>query len=183
MKDKLKRIIHIMLREEKPPEPVIAMLFDNEKSFLDAVRNITHIEGLNAVTPYPVHGLEDLLKLKRSWLPWVTFIAGSFGLTFGLWFTWWTSVVSWPLNIGGKPLFSLPAFIPIAFEFTILFAALSTVISLFYVCGLPKVNPPVLDSDLTCHKFAIYAPISKNDIQAVRVEWSKIGAEIIEGSF
>jgi hypothetical protein len=58
------------------------------------------------------------------------------GAPLELWLTWWTSVVDWPINVGGKPLFSLPAFIPIIFELTILFAALSSVAALVYHCGL-----------------------------------------------
>jgi hypothetical protein len=64
--------------------------------------------------------------------------------------------------VGGKPFFSLPAFIPVVFELTILFAALSSVGALFYFCGLPKVDPPVIDPDLTSHKFAIFIP--KDDV-------------------
>jgi hypothetical protein len=82
-------------------------------------------------------------------------------LLFALWLTWWTSAVNWPINVGGKPFFSLPAFIPIMFELTILFSALSSVAGLVYFCRLPQIDPPVIDPDLTSHKFAIFIP--KND--------------------
>lgn len=112
----------------------------------------------DAVTPYPVHGMEEAIGIKRSMIPWVTFIAGLIGLVGGLALTYWTSAVNWPINVGGKPFFSLPAFIPIMFELTILFAALSSVGAMFVLCGLPKVDPPIIDPDLTCHKFAIFIP-------------------------
>jgi hypothetical protein len=70
--------------------------------------------------------------------------------------------VSWPLNVGGKPFFSGPAFAPVMFELTILFAALFSVGALFAACRLPKVDPPVIDPDLTSHKFAIFIP--ENDV-------------------
>ena len=110
------------------------------------------------ITPYPVHGLEEATKTPRSWIPWVTFVCGSCGCLFGLWFTWWTATASWPLIVGGKPLWSLPAFIPIIFELTILFSALGSIGALLYVCGLPHIEPPVIDKDLSCHKFAMFFP-------------------------
>lgn len=112
----------------------------------------------DAITPYPVHGMEEACGIKRSWLPYVTFSAALVGLFSGLLLTWWTSAVNWQVNVGGKPFFSLPAFIPIIFELTILFAALSTVVALFVVAKMPKIDPPSIDPDLTSHKFAIFVP-------------------------
>jgi hypothetical protein len=81
--------------------------------------------------------------------------------------------VNWPVNVGGKPPFSLPAFIPVIFEVTILFAALSSVGALFYYCGLPKVDPPVIDPDLTSHKFAIFIPKDEVGYDELRSSLSK----------
>jgi hypothetical protein len=138
----------------------IAGIWLDEHQLVDAVRKCrTHgFKKLDAITPYPVHGMEEALDIKRSNIPYVTFIAALTGCLSGLWLTWWTSAVNWPINVGGKPMFSLPAFIPVIFELTILFAALSSVGALFYYCGLPKVDPPIIDPDLTCHKFAIFIP-------------------------
>lgn len=124
----------------------------------------------DAITPYPVHGMEEACGIKRSPIPYVTFAAGITGLLSGLWFTWWTSAVNWPVNVGGKPFFSLPAFIPIIFELTILFAALSSVGALFYLCKLPQVDPPVIDPDLTSHKFAIFVPQNDTGYDEARLE-------------
>ncbi|HEX4925635.1 MAG TPA: DUF3341 domain-containing protein, partial [Bdellovibrionales bacterium] len=112
----------------------------------------------DAITPFPVHGMDDAMGLKRSWLPWVTFVMGAFGCAFAIWLQWYVAAYDWPLNIGGKPFFSLPAFIPVAFELTVLIGGLSTVAALFYMCGLPKVNPPIIDTRLTDDKFAIFIP-------------------------
>jgi hypothetical protein len=124
----------------------------------------------DAITPYPVHGMEEACAIKRSWIPYVTFIMGLSGLSFALWFTWWTSAVNWPINVGGKPFFSLPAFIPIMFELTILFAALSSVGALFYAAGLPKIDPPIIDKDLTSHKFAIFIPSDDQGYDEKKIE-------------
>lgn len=115
-----------------------------------------------AISPYPIHGMEEACGIKRSNIPYVTFVSGLVGFSAGLWLTWWTSAVNWPINVGGKPFFSLPAFIPILFELTVLFAALCSVGALFHYCRLPKIDPPVIDPDLTSHKFAIYIP--ENDV-------------------
>lgn len=137
-----------------------AGIWTDEHMVVEAARKV-HSMGFSkfdAITPYPVHGMEDACGIKRSMIPYVTFAAGSVGLIGGLLLTWWTSAVNWQVNIGGKPFFSLPAFIPIIFELTILLAALSSVGALFVLCKLPQVDPPVIDPDLTSHKFAIFVP-------------------------
>ncbi len=87
-------------------------------------------------TPYAVHGLDTAMGLRRSRLSQVCFFAGLTGLTTMLLFAWWTSAVSWPLNVGGKPFASIPAYIPVTFEFTVLCASLITVSALFAVARL-----------------------------------------------
>ena len=176
MKEKIKNIFHILMRDSAPPQKVMAALFEDEESFLKAAQGAKEIKQLDAVTPYPVHGLEQILKIKRSWIPWITFIFGWVGLLAGLALTYYTSVVSWPLVIGGKPFFSLPAFIPVIFECTVLFSALASVAALFYACDLPRINPPLLDKDLTSHKFALYCPLEKNSENEVKKVFEQLGA-------
>lgn len=137
-----------------------AAIFLTESSVVKAAAKMKEMgfKNFDAISPYPIHGMEEAHGIKRSWIPYVSFVAGLVGLSSGLALTWWTSVVDWPINIGGKPMFSLPAFIPIMFELTILFSALSSVVALFYVCGIPRINPPIIDPDLTCNKFAIFVP-------------------------
>lgn len=138
----------------------IAGIWLDEDKVLKAAAKVRDFgcKKFDAITPYPVHGMEEACGIERSKIPWVTFFAGLTGGSFGLWLTWWTSAVNWPVNIGGKPFFSLPAFIPVIFELTILFAALSSVVALFIVTKIPRHDPPVIDSDLTSHKFAIFVP-------------------------
>ncbi len=112
----------------------------------------------DAITPFPMHEVDEAIGHKRSYIPWVTFVFGMLGCAGGVWLTWWTSAVDWPLIVGGKPMMSLPAFIPIIFETTILFAALSSVAALFFICGIPKIDPPIIDKDLTSHKFGLFVP-------------------------
>ena len=159
-----KSVIHFFKNFlRKPAQPGVAGIWLEESSFLQAVRKVSDLDQKNFITltPYPVHGLDEASKTPRSWIPWVTFIFGLGGFLFGLWFTWWTSAVDWPIIIGGKPFWSLPAFIPVIFELTILFAALGSIGALIYVCGLPRIDPPVVDLHLTSHKFAIFIFSSK----------------------
>jgi len=124
----------------------------------------------DAITPFPVHGLEEAIGIQRSMIPWVTFIAGVTGASCGLGLQFWTSAVDWAINVGGKPFFSGPAFMPVTFELTILFAALSSVAALIVLCGLPKIDPPIIDPDLTSHKFALFIPETDVGYDASRVE-------------
>ena len=168
--------------------PMVFGLWDDEALFLKASQKIvaSGYKDIEAITPYPVHHLDKALNLKRSSIPWVTFIFGLLGFGFGTWFTWWTSAVSWPINIGGKPMWSLPAFVPIIFELTILFAALSSVGALIVACGLPRLNPKILDPDLTSHKFAlmVFKDDSKYEKEALEKLLKAEGAESVkEGAF
>ena len=94
-------------------------------------------------TPFAVHGLDEAMGLRRSRLSYVCLGAGVVGLGFGAFLQYWASAVSWPLNVGGKPFNSAPAFLPVAFELTVLFAALVTVAALFVRARLrPRLAPP-----------------------------------------
>ena len=178
----LENLLQRVKDKARPPvERVLAGIYPDEKSFISAIKALKQkgYKNIFAVTPCPVHGLEDLLEIKRSWIPWVTFVFGSFGCLFGLWFTWWTSAVDWPLIVGGKPFWSLPAFIPVIFECTILLGALSSVGALLYACGIPCIDPPVLDKDLTSHKFALYFKLKDKtqNSEGLEKDLKALGAE------
>lgn len=138
----------------------IAGIFLTEESAVNAARKCKEsgYKKFEALSPYPIHAMEEACGIKRSAIPYVTFVAGAVGLLAALALTYYTSVIDWPINIGGKPLFSLPAFVPIMFELTVLFAALCSVGAFFYFCGMPSKAIPPIDKDLTCSKFAIFIP-------------------------
>lgn len=162
----------------------MAGIFLDEASILKAALKVRESGFIkfDAISPYPIHGMEEACGIKRSGLPYVTFIAAVVGLLAGLSMTYYMSVSDWPLNIGGKPLFSLPAFIPIIFELTILFAALCSVLALFAVCKLPRIDPPTIDKDLTSHKFAIFIPENDVGYNQERVEriFKDLGADEVK---
>jgi hypothetical protein len=124
----------------------VTALFGKPEDALNAAEKVTDAgyKKMDVNTPYPVHGMDSAMKLKRSYLGFVTLTFGFSGTALILFFMWWTLSVSYKLVIGGKPFFPLPAFIPITFEFTVLLAAISTVfgmIAAFF--NLPKNSHPL----------------------------------------
>ncbi|MFA6598242.1 MAG: quinol:electron acceptor oxidoreductase subunit ActD [Ignavibacteriaceae bacterium] len=98
-------------------------------------------------TPYPVHGMDAAMKLKPSNLGFVTLIFGLFGAAFALLFMYWAMSKDYPMIIGGKPFFALPAFIPITFEVTVLLATLATVIGMLtFYFKFPNNSQPLHDT-------------------------------------
>lgn len=150
----------------------VIAVFSDEQTLLAAARTAReqkNYSNYDAFTPYPVHGLDDAMGVKRSWLPWVTFFAGLTGTISALALEIWTSAIDWPINVGGKPYISLPAFIPITFELTVLFGGLATVGALFYVCGLPNMNPKILHPGITNDKFVLFVPSSEKNYNETEV--------------
>jgi hypothetical protein len=128
----------------------VTALFSKPEEILKAAENVTDAgyKKMDVNTPYPVHGMDGAMKLKPSYLGFVTLTFGFSGTAFILFFMWWSLSVSYKLVIGGKPFFPLPAFIPITFEFTVLLAAISTVfgmIAAFF--NLPKNSHPLNETD------------------------------------
>lgn len=105
------------------------LVFDDEENLLKAVKKCRDkgIKMIDAYTPFPVHGLDKEMGIKETRLAICSFIYGCIGLGLSLLMMWYMIVSDWPMNIGGKPNFSLidnlPSFIPIAFESTVLLAA------------------------------------------------------------
>ncbi len=153
-------------------EAGIAGLWSDEHQLVAAAKKVREagFTKFEAISPFPLHGIDEAMHIPRSFIPNVTFVFGLLGFAFGTWFTWWTSAVNWPIVIAGKPLWSLPAFIPVIFECTILLAALSSVAALLFVCGLPKVNPPIIDASLTSHRFALFVPMSTLGTRVAELE-------------
>jgi len=97
-------------------------------------------------TPYPVHGLDDAMGLKPSPMPYICLGMGAVGVGLAVLMQWWMSAVDYPVRIGGKPLFSWPAFVPITFELFVLLASVSTFVGMIVLCKLAKWHSPLHDS-------------------------------------
>ena len=136
-----------MHHEEKSPFHGVMAQFDNPNDLLAAARNAfaAGYRKMDAYSPLPVHGLADALGYKRTRLPWLVFVMGIIGGVAGYALCYWTSVIDYPLNVGGRPFHSGPAFIPITFELTILFAALTSAFGMLIANGLPQPYHPVFN--------------------------------------
>jgi hypothetical protein len=99
----------------------------------------------DAYSPFGIEGLAEAVGFPKTRLPVLVFIGGLIGCSGGFFMQWWANVVGYPLNIGGKPYDSWPSFIPITFELTILCAALTTVIGMITLNGLPLPYHPAFN--------------------------------------
>jgi hypothetical protein len=146
-------------RKPEPKRGVLALYADPDSLLTAAAQAKEHgFEDMDAFTPYPVHGLSEALGIRKSWVPYVTLVMGLSGAALGLTFMIWTSAYDWPILIGGKPMVSLPAFIPITFECGVLLGGTMTLAALLVACGLPNLNKPILDRDLTNDRFGLWIP-------------------------
>ncbi|MBC9911193.1 DUF3341 domain-containing protein [Chitinophaga varians] len=139
-------------------------LFDDEAVLFPAVKKVrTAGYKLHDVyTPFPVHGLDHAMGLRETSLHTAGFIYGITGTTTALSFMSWVFNVDWPLNIGGKPHFPLPAFIPITFELTVLFAAVGMVMTFCYLCQLmPGVKKHIFHPRQTDDKFVMVIELTE----------------------
>lgn len=135
---------------------------------------------LDALTPYPIHGLEKALGIGKSWVPWVTLGMGLTGAILGFSLQYWVHVVEWPMNIGGKPLNAWPAFFPIMFECGVLIGGISTFIAMWAACKLPTTKPVVHDERFTDNKFGLVIPLDGVNAADVENYLKSHGAEEVK---
>jgi len=121
--------------------------FHTAEELLEAVHKV-HEAGfkhVDALTPYPIEEVAHALELPRSKMPLIVLGGGITGGLAGYMLQYWSQVLEYPMNIGGRPFHSWPAFIVPTFEMTILFAALSAVLGMFALNGLPEPYHPVFN--------------------------------------
>lgn len=129
-------------------------LFDSPDEIIRAAKEVKEAgyKNFDVNTPYPVHGMDRAMGLSRTKVGFLTLFFGFSGTAFILLFMFWTMSVDYPMVIGGKPFFSLPAFIPITFETTVLLGAIATVFGMLAAFfNLPSNNHPLHDTDYMKH--------------------------------
>jgi mono/diheme cytochrome c family protein len=130
-----------------PPQVLQGLLaeFSDPAALLTAARGIRDAQwrAWDSYSPFPVHGLDRAMGIRPTILPWLAMGAGISGLILALLMQWWMNAVDYPLNISGKPLFSLPANIPVAFELIVLFSAVTAFLGALALNGLPRYNNPL----------------------------------------
>lgn len=133
-------------------------MFDDDQVLLKAVDKVRAAGHTitDVFTPFPVHGLEHKMGLRETRLHTAGFLFGLTGTLTALSFMTWVSVKNYPNVFGGKPFFALPAWIPITFELTVLFACVGMVVSFYYLCGMfPGFQPKIIDKRTSDHMFAM----------------------------
>jgi hypothetical protein len=137
------------MAHQTTPGPIYGLIaeFDDPTSLVSAAQRARHdgYRCMDAYSPFPIEELHDALGMRHTRLPLIVLIGGVAGCLGGYALQYWASAVAYPLNIGGKPLHSWPAFIPITFECTILAAALSAVLGMLALNGLPQPYHPVFN--------------------------------------
>ena len=135
--------------ETKPPLYGLMAEFDNPTDVVEAAR-ATYDAGyrrINAYSPYPIEELAEAIGFHSTRLPLIVLIGGIVGAIVGYGLQYYVAVIDYPLNVGGRPLHSWPSFIPITFEVTILFAALSAVFGMLALNKLPQPYHPVFNAE------------------------------------
>lgn len=120
--------------------------FKSAEQLLDAARRAREAgHRIEAYSPFPIEGLAELTGLRRNWVPAIVLGGGLVGGIGGYFMQWYSAVVSYAINSGGKPAHSWPEFIPVTFELTILVAALAGVVGMLALNGLPRLHHPLFN--------------------------------------
>jgi len=131
----------------RPPIYGLLAEFNDPNELVTAVRGAraAGYRRLDAYTPFPIEELSEAMGIHHNRLSLIVLIGGIVGACAGLGLQYWTSVIDYPIIVGGRPFFSLPSFIPITFECTVLLAAFSAVLGMLALNGLPMPYHPVFN--------------------------------------
>lgn len=123
--------------------------FTEPSDLLDAAAKVRDagFENWDCHTPFPLHGLDDAMGVQGTRLPLLVLGGGLAGLTLAVLMQWWMNAVDYPFLISGKPLFGVPAAVPVMFELTVLLSALTTFFGMWILNGLPRHHHPLFGND------------------------------------
>jgi hypothetical protein len=160
--------------------------FEREAALLEAARTLRMRDARGALTldihsPYPLHGADEALGLRRSTVPLVALVAGVIGAASGYLMQWWIAAYDWPLNVGNRPPHSAPAFIPVTFELGVLFSSLAIFLGLLFgYFRFPRVHHPVFEVEAfrsaTIDALWLSAEVDAADAERVAADLRALGA-------
>lgn len=183
---KIIRFIKTLILGEKGHYGLLAE-FGDPGQLLEAARAVRNkgYRRFDVHSPFPIHGMDDAMRLGYPLLPWLVFFGGLTGGLGGLALQCWVSAVDYPLVIDGKPFLSIPAFMPIVFELTVLLAALSAVFGMIFFNLLPMLYHPLFKVERFSHAtqdaffLSIQARDKRFDIEATRQLLQSLGGQNI----
>ncbi len=143
-------------------------IYNDEDILLSAIRKVREsgVKIQEVYSPFPVHGIDEALGYKRTRLPIAAFMFGLLGTTLAVTMQVWMMGVDWPMIIGGKDFVSLPPFVPVTFELTVLLSALGMVATFMIVSDLkPYKKPRLMDIRITEEKQVMAIDLADNDLE------------------
>ncbi|MCV9387668.1 DUF3341 domain-containing protein [Reichenbachiella ulvae] len=157
-------------------------VYDDEDLLLKAIKDVREsgVKIYEVFSPFPVHGIDDVLGYKRSRLSIAAFLFGLLGTTLALTMQIGMMTFDWPMIIGGKDFFPFPTFIPVTFELTVLLGAFGMCGTFFVVSNLkPWAKPRIFDERITDDKHIIAVDIDKNSMseEEIKKSLSAAGAQ------
>jgi hypothetical protein len=174
--------------EDRPQLIGLLAEFDSVDAVVNAARGVrkARYRRWDVHSPFPIHGIDYAIGIKPTILPWLVLGGGLFGLVGGLLLQWYTNAFDYPFLVSGKPIWSLPANIPVIFECTILCASLVAVFGMFGLNKLPTLYNPLFKSErfrrVTSDRFFIVIdssdPMFDETITAETLK--QLGAKVIE---
>ncbi len=171
----------------KAPRRFLLAEFAHATRLVEAARALGRdgVPIADAFTPFPLDELDELVVHRSSRVPWITGICGLAGAATGYALQWWTAVIDYPINVGGRPTNSWPAFIPVTFELGILFGAFGAFLGMLALNGLPRLHHPLFDHErfslASRTRFFLYLPLDGDDRQrALEERLRSLGAEHTE---
>jgi hypothetical protein len=147
-------------------------VFSDEEAVLGSVSSLREkgVKIHEVFSPYAIHGIDEALGYKRSRLPRAAFMFGALGTTLALVMQYWMLGVDWPMIIGGKNFASLPPFIPVTFELTVLLGALGMVGTFMIASDLkPYKKPRIFDRRITNDKIVVAIDLARNDLPKTEI--------------
>lgn len=175
---------------DEPVEPKVAGVvaeYDSPDKMLaaaDALRQ-AGFKKFDVHSPFPIHGADEAVGIRQTILPWIVLCFALAGSATALGMIWYLNKVDYPFQISGKPLFALPPAMPITFELTVLFSAISAFVSVFVLSNLPRFNNPLLRSNTFARssddRFVVAVdaadPLFSDDVEAKLAEFGPVTSE------
>lgn len=168
-----------------PNKKFIVAIFNHESIVIPAIKKVREqgITIFDCYTPFPVHGMDDALGLKRSRLPIVAFCCGLTGTLLAVLMQSYMMGIDWPMDIGGKPHFPWPSFVPATFEITVLLASFGMAAA-YYISSrlIPGLKNIILDARASDDKFVLAIELGQNtqSAESIKQLLKEVGAEEIK---